>query len=73
MFTFEERNELRPLLGLHGLETEKRLSPSQMTFHYIGEQQAYWERRHQNARNPVVRIVAEQAIRQYGLIVDTLV
>ena len=76
LFTPEELSELRPLLGLYGLDMEKRLPfPLQdhLTLSYLGKRQGYWEQKSQWGRSATVRKVAEQAVRRYGMIADTLV
>lgn len=72
LFTLEELSELQPLFGLYGLETEKRLLPVHITPTYIGGRQQYWEGKNRLGRSPIVRTVAEQAVRRYGLIIETL-
>lgn len=75
LFASEELRELQPLLGLYGLELEKRLpSPLEehMTLPYLGKRQGYWEQKSQLGRSAIVRAVAQQAVRRYGLIADTL-
>jgi len=49
------------------------LQPSDVTFPYIEERQAYWERKMDLGRDPIVAAVAEQAVRRYGLIAETLI
>jgi hypothetical protein len=72
LFSEKELQELQPLFGFHSLESEKRLQPSHITFPYIEERQAYWERKSGFGRDPVVMTVAEQAVRRYGLIAEAL-
>lgn len=76
LFTPEESRELWSLLGLYSLEIEKRLPPplaEHMTLSYLGKRQNYWDQKSQRGRNAIVRVVAQQAVRRYGLIADTLV
>ena len=72
LFEEKDRSELQLLFGLHSLESEKRLQPSHVTFPYIEERQAYWERKMDLGREPIVVEVAEQAVRRYGLVAESL-
>jgi GTPase SAR1 family protein len=75
LFTQEELHELQSLFGLYGLEVEKRLPlPLELynTLTYLGKRQRYWEQKSQQGRRTIVRTVAQQAVRRYGLIVDAL-
>jgi hypothetical protein len=71
-FTSAERSELEALFGLYGLEMAKRLSSSQMKLKFIGERQGYWDARSNLGSVPVVREIAQQASRRYGLLAEQL-
>jgi GTPase SAR1 family protein len=72
IFTPQERNELQTLFGLYGLETARRLSPEYATLVAIGERQGCWEEKSQWGKYPVLRSVARQAVRRYGLLAEAL-
>lgn len=69
LFTSTELNELRPLLGLYGIETAKRL-PGNITFEEVVERQHYWADVRLRARNPIRRDVAARAEARYGLVLS---
>lgn len=70
-FTAPELDELRPLLGLYGLETDKRLPPGRMGDDaYLDERQQEWLTISQYARSAIRRDVAERAVTRYGLIME---
>lgn len=75
LFLPEELHELQPLFGLYGLEIEKRVPlpvNSGQILSYLGKRQQYWDQKSQHGRKTIVRAVAQQAVRRYGLIVDAL-
>jgi len=72
LFTEAEKHELQCLFGLYGLEPEKRLPSGCMALKYIAERQRYYVQKQLVARNRIVREVAEQAERRYGLIASNL-
>ncbi len=72
LFSPQELGELRPLFGLHGLEIGKRLSPVHATLMYIEERQTHWTNKSQLGKDPIIRSIAEHAVRRYGLLVEEL-
>ncbi|MDQ3841170.1 MAG: hypothetical protein M3262_01250, partial [Actinomycetota bacterium] len=72
-FSEAELAELRPLLGLYGGETEKRLPPGAANAEYVGWRQMYWGRKKAEATyGSTEYTVAEQAYTRYGLILDEI-
>lgn len=67
-----ERDELHALLGLHGLEIDKRLLSGQKSLEYVKERQRIWRRIQLLDRNPTRQQVADQVISCYGLIMEEL-
>jgi hypothetical protein len=67
-----ELDELRCLLGLYGVETEKRLPPGRASLGYVGERQQAWNEARWRARDPARQQVAERAVACYGLILHEL-
>ncbi len=72
MFSPVEIEELRSLLGLNGVELEKRLPAGRATVAHASERQQAWNDVCQRARHPVRRAVAERAQARYGLILYDL-
>jgi hypothetical protein len=60
------------LLGLYGVETEKRLAPRPATVEYAGGRQQAWSEVGMRAREPARRRLAEQGEARYGLILHEL-
>lgn len=74
LFTEDEVNELHPLFGFHNLETDKRLQSTEITLPYIEKRQSHWESKlPPRGRDPIVGAVAQQALRLYGQIAESLV
>lgn len=71
-FSSAELEELRPLLGLSGLETEHRVPPGCASVDYVGERQRYWLPVSRLARRSVRREVAQRTVDRYGLILQEL-
>ena len=72
-FSEAELAELRPLLGLYGGETEKRLPPGAANAEYVGWRQMYWGRKKAEATyGSTEYTVADQAYTRYGLILDEI-
>lgn len=68
-----ELEELRPLLGMYGVEIEKRLSPGKMDVGYVGARQGYWGSKRLQAPYGTVRyLVADRAYTRYGVILAEL-
>ena len=67
-----ELDELRPLLGLKDVETEKRLPPGKATVEYAVERQHYWTDVRLRARDRLRSGVAERAEARYGLILHEM-
>jgi Dynamin family len=72
LFSPAEIEELRCLLGLNGVELEKRLGAGQATVARASERQQEWSEVSQRARESVRRRVAERAQARYGLILYDL-
>jgi hypothetical protein len=68
-FSEAELDELRPLLGLYGIEVEKRLPPGKVDARDVIGRGLYWKRKMEQAPFGSVRqIVAERAFTRYGRI-----
>jgi len=72
LFNQGEFDELRPLLGLYGVETQKRLPPGKPTVDYASGRQQYWMDIRARARDEIRRRIAERAEARYGLILHGL-
>lgn len=72
LFSTAERDELRALLGLYGMETNKRLPPANAKIRYIAQRQQFWRQIEQMDRRDVRREVAERAVYRYGVILNEL-
>lgn len=72
LFTDPEREELGPLLGLYGLETERRLPPDRITVDHLEERQQFWRQKSQFDRQEARREVAERAATRYAFILEEL-
>jgi hypothetical protein len=71
-FSEAELTELRCLLGLYGVETEKRLAFGKATLAYASERQQAWSEARVLARDPARQRLAERAEARYGLILHEL-
>lgn len=71
-FSSAELDELRALLGLYGLELEKRLPVGRIAVSYAEGRQQYWSEINAWDRNPTRVAVAERAVARYGHILDEL-
>jgi hypothetical protein len=71
-FTAAELDELRALLGLYGLDLEKRLPASQIGVAQVERRQQYWSEISAWDRDPNRALVAERAVSRYGHILDEL-
>jgi hypothetical protein len=72
LFSPAEIEELRCLLGLNGVEVEKRLPAGRATVAHASERQQAWSEVSLCARDPVRCRVAERAQARYGLILYDL-
>ncbi|MBK1704301.1 dynamin family protein [Halochromatium glycolicum] len=73
LFTDQELDTLRGLLGLYGLQTAERLPSTQPTdLDEIGRHQQHWLQVSQSGRPAARRAVAERAVARLGLILDEL-
>ena len=72
MFSPAEMDELQAVLGLYGMELEKRLSSGQVTFEYVGERQIYWREVGIDDANSLRRDVAQQVFSRYGFILEEM-
>jgi GTPase SAR1 family protein len=71
-FSLAELDELHAVLGLYGMELEKRLSPGQVTFEYVKGRQIYWREVGIDDANPLRRDVAQQVASRYGFILEEM-
>jgi hypothetical protein len=71
-FAADELDELRCLLGLYGVETEKRLVRGQPTAEYAAQRQQTWADIRVRTRDATRLRLAERAEARYGLIVYEL-
>lgn len=71
LFTPSELNELRPLLGQYGLETEHRLAHP-LTIEQLAERRQSWADIRLTSRQPIRRDVATRAEARYGLLLKEL-
>jgi dynamin family protein len=67
-----ELDELQALLGLYGMELEKRLPPCEITFEYVRGRQIYWRGISIDDANPLRRDVAQQVSSRYGFIMEEM-
>jgi hypothetical protein len=72
LFSSVELEELRCLLGLYGVELERRLPAGQATVAHASERQQAWSEVCLRARDPVRCRVADRAQARYGLILYDL-
>jgi hypothetical protein len=72
LFTPEERDELRALLGLYGFENDKRLRSDKLALDQVGMRQQLWRQAGFAERDPKRIQVAERAMTRYGLILDEI-
>jgi hypothetical protein len=72
LFSPAELAELRALLGLYGMEVEKRLLPDRIAVEYVEARQQAWGQLSQRGRSPILRDVAQRAVDRYGLILNEL-
>jgi hypothetical protein len=70
-FTAEELQELRALLGLHGIEPERRVPEGMLTAEHIRTRQMFW-RVHVGSARVARREVAERAEARYGYLLDEI-
>ena len=72
LFSPAELEELRCLLGLYGVELERRLPAGRATVAHASERQQAWSEARLRAREPARCRVAERAQARYGLILYDL-
>jgi hypothetical protein len=72
IFSSSEFEELRILLGIYGVELEKRLPPGRATIEYVAGRQQVWRETRLCARDPGKRKLAERAESRYGSILNEL-
>lgn len=70
LFSRAELDELQALLGLYGLEIEKRLSPGRHSVEYVSKRQRAWRQVMLLDVNPLRRDVAQQVGSRYGLLLE---
>jgi hypothetical protein len=61
LFSSQEREELRPLLGFNGFENEKRIPSANLTLEQVGQRQQYWHQLAFAQRSTIRAHVAERA------------
>lgn len=72
-FSKEESVELRSLLGLYGMEIEKRLPPHGVNARYLRERQLYWRQAEATSpRGSARQLLADRAQARYGLTLSEL-
>jgi hypothetical protein len=71
LFEEAELQELRPLLGLYGMETDRRLPAGKLSTEYAKQRQGYWLER-QYDRRVVRQVVAARAVARYGFILNEM-
>jgi hypothetical protein len=71
-FSPAELDELQSLLGLYGMELEKRLPPGQISFEYVRGRQISWRETTIDDANPLRRDVAQQVVSRYGFILEEM-
>jgi hypothetical protein len=71
LFDETELQELRPLLGLYGMEIDRRLPAGKLSIDYAKQRQGYWLER-QYDRRQVRQVVAVRAVARYGFILNEL-
>jgi GTPase SAR1 family protein len=67
-----EIDELQKVLGLHGMEVEKRLPTEQISPSYVRTRQRVWREISMYDQQPIRREVAEQVVKRYGFILKEL-
>jgi hypothetical protein len=74
MFSADEMEELRPLLGLYGSGIEKRLPPGRTEdIEYVGWRQTYWRVKKMEVPYGTVEYsVADRAFTRYGVILSEI-
>jgi hypothetical protein len=72
LFSGGEREELRQLFGLYGLDSEHRLAASQRTADYVEDRQLFWRQVGLEDRRPLRCEVARRAALRYGLLLEEL-
>lgn len=72
LFSGAELHELRCLLGLYGLEIEKRLPVGRANINFAAARQQAWSEVSMSARDAARRRLAERAVARYGLILHEL-
>jgi hypothetical protein len=74
LYSSAERDELRALFGLHGLEDAVRLGRRKLERTYIGERQRVWKSTMEQApAGSSGRQISERAYKQYGNILGRMV
>jgi hypothetical protein len=73
LFSPDELDELRPLLGLYGISAEKRLGVENLNRQHVRARQMAWRRMERVAPHGTIRrLVAERAQVRYGLLLGEL-
>jgi hypothetical protein len=72
LFWPPELDELRALLGLYGVETDRRLPPGGATADYVSGRPQHWADVRLRARDPARARVAERAAARYGHVLHGL-
>jgi len=72
LFSGLEQDELLAVLGLYGVEIDKRLPLDRRSVGMIQEQQQLWRQISMQDRNSIRRDVAQRAVVRYGLILGEM-
>ncbi|MHB1424893.1 MAG: hypothetical protein ACYC3I_17110 [Gemmataceae bacterium] len=63
---------MKSLLGLYGLEIDKRLPPGKVSLDYAAQRQQHWIDQRQRRRESARRRIAERAEARYGWLLHEL-
>lgn len=72
VFSISELDELKALLGLYGLEIQKRLPPGRISVEYVSERQRVWRKMRLEDTSSFRRDVAQEVENRYGLLLGEL-
>jgi len=71
-FSDEELDETRAVLGMYGMEPDKRLPAGRVEPAYVRGRQLFWRDAGLRAHDPARRVVAETVVQRYGRILFDL-
>jgi hypothetical protein len=72
LFSADELDELRSVLGLYGVDIPKRLARGQASVDYVAQRQQAWSEARGQTRDAIRQGLAERAEARYGLILHEL-